>query len=47
MRWLIDDPDAARRLGEQARRDAVQRFGIDRFVADWCAVLDRVVVAAA
>jgi hypothetical protein len=47
MRWLIDDPDAARRLGEQARRDAVQRFGIDRFVADWCAVLDRVVATAA
>lgn len=45
MQWLLDDFDAARRLGEQARRDATRRFGIGRFVADWCAVLDQVAPA--
>lgn len=35
MRWLIDDRELARRLGENARHTALQRFGIPRFVADW------------
>jgi glycosyltransferase involved in cell wall biosynthesis len=35
MRQLIDDPDLARRLGEAARRKALSRFSIERFVNDW------------
>lgn len=39
MRELIARPAAARRLGEGARRVAQERFGIERFAADWDAVL--------
>jgi hypothetical protein len=35
MRRLLDDRDEAKRLGENARRTALRRFGIPRFVADW------------
>ena len=35
MQFLIDNPDEARRLGNNARRLALTRFGIDRFVRDW------------
>jgi Glycosyl transferases group 1 len=35
MRALLDDPAEARRLGEGARRAALERFGIERFVRDW------------
>ncbi|TDV21057.1 glycosyltransferase [Paraburkholderia caballeronis] len=35
MRVLIDDPTEARRLGDAARRTALERFHIDRFVYDW------------
>ena len=35
MRELLDDPEAARRLGEGARARARERFGIERFVRDW------------
>jgi glycosyltransferase involved in cell wall biosynthesis len=35
MRALIADPALARRLGEGARRAAMERFGIQRFAADW------------
>jgi hypothetical protein len=35
MRDLSADPDLARRLGESARRYALERFGIDRFARDW------------
>jgi glycosyltransferase involved in cell wall biosynthesis len=35
MRALLDDPAEARRLGEGARRTALERFGIERFVRDW------------
>jgi hypothetical protein len=42
MHWLLRDPEAARALGAQARRDAMARFGIGRFVADWCRVLESV-----
>lgn len=33
--WLIDDPVAARAMGEHARRAATDRYGLDRFLADW------------
>ncbi len=42
MRRLIDDPGLAREWGEQARATARERFGIGRFVEDWCAVLRQV-----
>ena len=34
-RWLLDEPDAAHRLGERARTVARNRYGLDRFLADW------------
>ena len=35
MRDLLADPAEARRLGEGARRRALERFRIDRFARDW------------
>jgi hypothetical protein len=35
MRELLADPVEARRLGEGARRYALERFNIDRFARDW------------
>jgi hypothetical protein len=40
MHELLKDPQLARRLGEGARRRALERFNIDRFVDDWNNVLD-------
>jgi hypothetical protein len=42
MRELIDSPALARELGAGARKRALQRFGIGRFVDDWNATLARV-----
>jgi glycosyltransferase involved in cell wall biosynthesis len=39
MKRLLREPALARRMGEAGRRYATQRFGIDRFVRDWNAVL--------
>lgn len=39
MQDLLADPAEARRLGEGARRAALERFGIKRFAADWDAAL--------
>ena len=38
--WLIEDPAAARRLGERARQVALARYGLDRFLADWDRLLE-------
>ncbi len=35
MRRLLSDPDEAQLLGRGARRQALRRFNIQRFVADW------------
>jgi len=35
MRRLLDDPAEARRLGDGARREALRRFGLGRFLQDW------------
>jgi hypothetical protein len=35
MRMLLGDAGAARRLGQNARRQALERFGIGRFARDW------------
>jgi glycosyltransferase involved in cell wall biosynthesis len=42
MQELLADAELARRLGAAARATAQERFGIDRFVADWQATLARV-----
>lgn len=39
MRRLLADPALAREVGTAGRREAEQRFAIDRFVADWLDVL--------
>jgi glycosyltransferase involved in cell wall biosynthesis len=38
--WLIEDPGAARRLGDRARQIALTRYGLDRFLADWDRLLE-------
>jgi hypothetical protein len=43
LRRFRDDADAARACGEAARAAALQRFALDRFLADWDALLARVV----
>jgi glycosyltransferase involved in cell wall biosynthesis len=35
MRDLLRDPGLAGRVGESARRVALERFGIERFARDW------------
>jgi glycosyltransferase involved in cell wall biosynthesis len=35
MKLLLKDRDLSRRLGEAARETALERFGIERFVAGW------------
>jgi glycosyltransferase involved in cell wall biosynthesis len=35
MQSLLDDPAEARRLGEGARRQALERFNIYRYASDW------------
>jgi hypothetical protein len=39
MHALLADAREAKRLGDGARRTALERFSIDRFVDDWCRVL--------
>jgi glycosyltransferase involved in cell wall biosynthesis len=43
MRGLLRDPAQAARLGENARRTALERFNIERFVDDWLGALRSVV----
>ncbi len=40
MRGLLADPEEARRLGEAGRRTARERFGLERFMADWEAAFE-------
>jgi len=42
MRQLIAEPDLGRRWGEAGRQTAIERFGMDRFIKDWLAVIDEV-----
>lgn len=35
MRFLLAHPEEARRLGDNARAIAVERFGLKRFIRDW------------
>jgi glycosyltransferase involved in cell wall biosynthesis len=43
LRTLVHDRGAATAAGQAARAAALARFGVSRFLADWEAVLDRVV----
>lgn len=43
MRRLLADPALARTMGLAARRTALERFGIDRFAADWDRLFRRVI----
>ncbi|QJY48823.1 glycosyltransferase [Pseudonocardia broussonetiae] len=43
LRELVAEPELARRRGAAARAHALQRYGLDRFLADWDVVLDRTV----
>ncbi|RGC67327.1 Glycosyl transferases group 1 [Micromonospora sp. MW-13] len=45
-RRLLDDPSAARRAGTAARRAARDRYGLDRFLADWDRLLEEEVCAS-
>lgn len=47
MRELLRNPRLARELGEQGRRNAMERFHISRFVADWNSALSEVTGIAA
>lgn len=42
MNRLLRDRNEALRMGEAGRRMAMERFGIERFVADWEKALDLV-----
>lgn len=42
MRGLLANPDAARRIGANARQVARERFGLERFARDWNAAFARV-----
>lgn len=42
MQRLLSEPTTARRLGENARRRACERFGIERFARDWEATFSEV-----
>jgi glycosyltransferase involved in cell wall biosynthesis len=42
LRRLVADPDEARERGRAARAAAVERYGLERFLADWDAVLHQV-----
>lgn len=39
MQRLLRDPTLARDIGERGRQSALERFSIERFVADWLALL--------
>jgi glycosyltransferase involved in cell wall biosynthesis len=43
VRRFVAEPEAARAAGEAARRAALERYGVARFLADWDTVLDDVV----
>jgi Glycosyl transferases group 1 len=42
LRALVAEPDRARALGAAARTHVLNRYGLDRFLTGWDAVLDRV-----
>ena len=47
MRGLLEDPELARRMGENGRRVAQERFGLERFGRDWDAAFNRALAGRA
>jgi hypothetical protein len=43
LRHFVEEPEHARAAGERARAAALQRYGLQRFLADWDALLAQVV----
>jgi glycosyltransferase involved in cell wall biosynthesis len=43
LRCLLADPDRAREMGARAREAVLARYGLERFLADWDALLASVV----
>jgi glycosyltransferase involved in cell wall biosynthesis len=41
LRELVREPDRARELGATARAHVLARYGLERFLTGWDAVLDR------
>lgn len=39
---LVDDPEEARRMGDNARRAALDRYGLERFLTDWDRLIEAV-----
>jgi glycosyltransferase involved in cell wall biosynthesis len=39
LRALVADPERCRSMGAAARRAALARYGLERFLADWEVVL--------
>jgi len=42
LRGMIADPEGSRELGRAARAAAIERYGLERFLADWDALLAEV-----
>ena len=42
VREYLSNPDAARLAGKAARAAALERYGLDRFLADWDVLLEEV-----
>ncbi|GAB3499183.1 glycosyltransferase family 4 protein [Spirosoma knui] len=42
MQFLLDNPDEARRMGENARKLAEERFSLPRFINDWNRIFEQV-----
>src|SRR3712207_2025357 len=47
LRQLVSDADEARERGDAARRAALERYGLGRFLDDWERLLAQVVPVAA
>jgi glycosyltransferase involved in cell wall biosynthesis len=43
MKELLANPEEARRIGEAGRRTLRERFGVERFAADWEAAFEEAV----
>lgn len=41
MRRLLSEPEEARRIGDEGRRTVRERFGLERFAADWEAAFEK------
>jgi hypothetical protein len=41
MRWFLEDPESARLAGKAARRAALEKYSVPRFLKDWDFLLER------